>query len=286
ATAASQIMTHWCWPPYGVGSPYGDLYDWPNMYNGCFYEYYAGCFLDRDSDPHVCLTQAQIDAVAELCAEAGQAMLMDYGCDASSAFMDDVESAFENNFRYSSNANVVYRRDYTGAEWFDMIKAQLNLNRPMEYAVLGHAIVCDGWQEPGGIREYHMNYGWDDYYNAWYTLDALHYPSGGELDDERMLRTIHPNVGIGATFSGTYNPGSMPYLYFMVSSEGVSATFNSGQYIQFLPGITVGCFGDHVTFHGGSPQTTLLFTRGDRTQGARLFGGALKIHPGGEVRLP
>jgi len=38
ATAGAQIMRYWAWPPYGVGSPYNDTYDWRNMpdvFTGC-----------------------------------------------------------------------------------------------------------------------------------------------------------------------------------------------------------------------------------------------------------
>ncbi len=61
------------------------------------------------------------------------------------------------------------------------MKAQFNLNRPVQYRCLtewgGHSILSDGWREVGSdpvIMQYHMNYGFDETsWNAWYTVDEL-----------------------------------------------------------------------------------------------------------------
>ncbi len=114
AIATAQILRHWCWPPYGVNSPYSDSYDWPNMRDQV-YSYSP---------------QEQIDAVAELCYEPGVAMNQTYGCTESGASIDNVEAPLENEFRYSTACVRRDRIDYTAEEWFDRLKQQFNANRP------------------------------------------------------------------------------------------------------------------------------------------------------------
>jgi hypothetical protein len=287
ATAGAQIMRYWCWPPGGVGSPYSDPYDWPNMFEDCFYSITSYCFMDSDGPPWVCLTQAQVDAVAELCAEVGQAVGMDYGCDASSAHTEDMEGVYEDHYRYSTACGRVDRPDYTAEEWFTIIKAQCNMNRPLQYRILGHSIVCDGWQEPGGIPQYHMNYGGGGgAYNTWYTLDALYYPYGGSTDDEFLLRSIYPINSFVGSFSGSYAVPAYPYRYFTTDSQGSSATFAAGHSLQTLPGLVIECGSGYVKVLGSSSSASRLFARGQTSRGMKVTGGAMKLLPGGEVTIP
>lgn len=276
ATAGAQIMRYWNWPPYGVGT-YDDDYDWPNMPDSL-----------TTSSPLV-----QIDAVAELCHEVGEAAGMDYGCNSSGACLagcsgKDLLDALEDHFRYSGAAEDRDRDDYNNAvDWFNLIKAQLNLNRPLPYGVEDHAIVCDGWQEIGStpIRQYHMNYGWDDSYNAWYTLDGLHL--GGEHEEEMIIK-VYPAPALGSWLSGGYSPPSFPYRYFDRDATGHDATFDAGHYLQFLPGITVKCTspaGGKIQFRGWSTANTYLFAGGDASTGIRIHSGHIYLYQNGSIKF-
>ena len=277
ATAGAQVMRYWNWPPYGVESPYNDRYDWPNMpdrFTGCTWAW------------------RQVNAVAELCHEVGLASGMDYGCSASGACFasclgKDLLDAFEDHFRYSTAADDKDRDDYTAVEWFNRIKAQLNLNRPLPYRVEDHVIVCDGWQEIGStpIRQYHMNYGWDDSSNAWYALDALHL---GGKDEERMVENIYPAPSLGSWLAGWYSPPSFPYRYFNRDATGHDAAFDAGHYLQFLPGITVKCTSPadgKVQFRGWSTANTYLFARGDTSTGIRIHSGHIYLYQNGSIKF-
>nr|NQU93003.1 C10 family peptidase [Bacteroidota bacterium] len=70
ATAGSQILNYWKWPPKGVGAPYSDYYDWKNIVDT----------LTANS------AEGEIAAVAALNAEVGEALDMDYGCNESGAY--------------------------------------------------------------------------------------------------------------------------------------------------------------------------------------------------------
>ncbi|HIE31875.1 MAG TPA: hypothetical protein EYP67_05790 [Methanosarcinales archaeon] len=277
ATASSQIMRYWNWPPYGVDAPYSDHYDWPNM-------------LDRVT---TLSTSEQINAVAELCREVGIAEDMHYGCDESWTQYYEVDDALEDHFRYSTNCNWRDRDDYSAVEWFNIMKSDLNANRPVQYRVEDHQIVADGWQEIGSpvIRQYHMNYGWGwtgtfpDGNNTWYTLDALHL---GHYYKEKMLVDIFPAQALYGSLSGTYARQSFPYRYFDRDATGDSATFEAGQNLQFLPDITVTCTsatGNSIRFEGSSSQNTRLFTRGDRTKGIRIYDGSVKLNRYGSIQF-
>jgi len=275
ATAGAQIMRYWCWPPYGVPAGWNDPYDWVNMPLGATL-----------SSP-----QVEIDAVAELSSEVGIAVGMQYcggtGCQ-SEAYTYDMVGVYAAYFRYHPGCGVTYHTSWDPISWFEVIKGQLNLNRPVHYRVVGHSIVCDGWQEIGGapLRQYHMNYGWANNFTTWYTLDNLHL---GNPAEEYMVVNIVPVTHLGGSLAGTYPlDTTFPYRYFDLDASGTVATFDAGQYLQSLPGIKITCAagtGNNIRFLSTSGANTRMFTRGDISNGARLQGGAIKLDPGGSLRF-
>jgi len=294
ATAGAQLMAYWDWPPYGVGDLTSDTYDWPRMANQYVWDPDQNRWEDENGNP---LTQANIDAVTELSHEIGVAVSMGYcsdGC-SSDAFTSDMEVVYENNYRYATAASVDHRNPLFRSPviWFSILKDQFNRNWPVHYRIYKHSIVADGWSERtigGDIeRKYHMNYGWADANNAWYTVDGLFYPAGGSTWDEYIVKNIYPAPALGWLLSGTYPAPSFPYRYFDADAWGDSATFSAGQNLQFLPGIKATCnsgTGSAIRFDGTSSANTRLFTHGDTSKGVIIRSGTLKLKPGGSVRLP
>jgi hypothetical protein len=156
---------------------YSDPYDWANI-------------LDRYTGGE---TQAQKDAVAELCYEVGVAENMMYGHCGSGAYMTDILPAFITCFGYSNQIDMESRSNYASGDlWFAMLQAELNSYRPLQYGIASHSIVCDGWRV-AGTNQIHMNYGWDDSHNAWYTVDELFCPwEGCNHMVEQAIRYIIP----------------------------------------------------------------------------------------------
>jgi hypothetical protein len=284
ATAGAQIMRYWNWPPFGEGNDddvtYYDTYDWVNM------------------PDYFLWSQTEIDAVAELCFEMGWAAHLNYGCDGSgTSSISNIKSAYKDHFYYSSSCRIEKRKSYADpVEWFELMKAQFNSNRPVQYLIYRHSMVGDGWQEiyiDGALtRQYHMNYGGSVGFKWWYTLDELDYPPGGDLNDEFMLIDIYPAQAMGWIFLGTYEPQSFRYRYFDRDAVSWVATFKPGHLIQFLPGIKVTCIsstGLSIRFQG-SPFFfgffhTLLFTRGDQSKGIRIHNGTLKLNQNGSLKF-
>jgi hypothetical protein len=277
ATASAQIMKYWSWPPFGeTAAPYTDTYDWPNMQDNV-----------TTGSP-----AAEQAAVAELCAEIGQAVDMDYGCDGSGVPTRDMHGVFENIYRYSTMCNVIdYRSDYTAQDWWDEIKHQLNLNRPILYRIFnavdttGHAIVCDGWQEITPTWwQYHMNYGWNDGNTTWYDFDDLLISTD---DDDYMVLNIVPDVLLSLNLSGTYSVQSFNYRYFDRDASGTSAVFSAGQFLQALPGITITGNGTstYISFLGSTVSPTQIYTNGDPSEGVAIINGAIRLSNGGSIKL-
>ncbi len=303
--ACAQVMRYWAWPPW---------YDWANMPDNL-----------TTSSP-----QAQIDAVARLCHEVGvlaDAIYCnpdwpDLPCASGAPFANadgpDLLDSFVDNFSYNDAADDIDREDYDDpVEWFNLIKTQLNLNRPIPYSVgfleYGHDVVCDGWQEfsfdDAYFRQYHMNYGGagaplsnagcpssTGNSNAWYTLDQT--PCGNP-DDEYMLVDIYPENSLGSwigapfVISGRYDVPSFPYRYFDQDAQApMFAIFAPGHNLQFLAGVKVTTFslGAFIQFVGEPTANTRLFSikgtaSGGRVAGIRIYNGEIRLYNNGSLKF-
>jgi len=230
ATAATQIMAYHQWPEAGEGNhtyywsgdnscggstpgqwlsaDFSDPYDWANMPDDC---------------PPSC-SPAEEDALAELNYEVGVAFKMNYGRCASGISISQIPScmnAFETNFRYHDQMVQSQRLGYTSQNWFNLIKTEINEDRPIWYFITSHSIVCDGWREIGDpvMKQYHMNYGWDSWHTTWWTLDQYHCPEDPCYQEhEFLVRNIAPNKGIWLSADTTF--GWAPFdVLFTGSSE-------------------------------------------------------------------
>jgi hypothetical protein len=276
AIAAGQIMYYWSWPP--------DI-DWLNM---------------RDSI--INSPQYQIDAVAIFLKGVGDHIGSNYcsdGCTTNSCFAfcpgEDILDAFEDHYYYSSNADWYMRQVRTKAEWFDIMKSDLNLNRPIPYHITDHHIVIDGWFEAGSEHwpYYHVNYGWGLNFdcvvgcNFWYPVDDIY---ESDENDEILIANLYPNVALGASLSGQYPLASSPYRYFDQDAVGSNVTFLEGQNLQFLPGITVTCNGTTgaIIFLGSSNSggiTRMFSIKNGVKKSINIYDGHINLSNGGWLKF-
>ena len=178
ATAMAQVIRYHKWPvastamipSYKSNETVGTLsalaprqFDWDNML-----DHYQG-------DENTTL----MDAVAWLMRYCGQAVEMDYGTSASGAYSEDVAKALRTYFDYDTNTRHVLRSDYMAEGWDNLIYSELKSRRPVFYSGAstggGHAFVCDGCDNQGF---FHINWGWDGYYDGYFKLSLLN-PNGG-----------------------------------------------------------------------------------------------------------
>jgi len=169
ATAAAQILYYWQWPSEGRDSY---SYYWGGD-NSCDTST-TGIGLSADfSDPYIYDTTPE--NLAELSYEVGIAYRMDYGVCGSGAYMEPGVSVLPQYFKYKPLISKRTRSSYASADdWYYSIKEEIDAGRPMHYGISRHSIVCDGYRELGGIKYYHMNYGWGGSMNSWFAIDDVY----------------------------------------------------------------------------------------------------------------
>jgi len=312
--AMAQIMRYYAWPPFYDG----EHYDWPNMLNRYVYDG-AGWFNNEHGDP---VTQAQIDAVADICSDAGESLRgsgwpcgIGYGCNVTYSIMchelcPNARGSFEGHFYYGTEGHqpeCVNRDEYTQDEWWDIITTEIDLHRPVDYRIANgpdpfpsfdHSIIVDGYETIGTDMVY-ANYGWDNAHSTCYSLDWFDCDSGSgfqqcNYNSEYLIRNLFPRNGLCGLFSTDLGPRNGDWdLHDYVYCDAWGAedvVIEGGAWVQFLPGNSLGSYVGTVTI-GGRPSepplgATRFFSEGDPTRGLRIGeGGNILIHAGGAIRV-
>ncbi len=199
ATSMAMIMKYWNYPQHGTGS---------NSYQSTFYGVLSADFGNTeyqwDEMPNLLTTEN--NAIATLMYHCGVAVEMQYTATSSGA--GPGPSNFTEYFAYSPNASMVYKSDFTDAEWIALIKSEINNNRPVQYVgdsdVIpeGHAWVCDGYDENDYL---HFNWGWDNL-GGYYALGTGMFP----LDNYATVK-IMPVVTCDVQISELLSPVSQTF---------------------------------------------------------------------------
>lgn len=203
ATAATQIMRYYRYPQQGTGSKsyvfkgqtlsadFGNTtYDWDNML--AFY-------------PSDGVSQEQIDAAATLAYHFGVSVEMEYAENGSGALSMLVPHALKTYFGYDKAITMRRRNFYSATEWLELIKHELDNNRPVYYGATsdsglgGHAFVCDGYDSEGYV---HINWGWYGMSNGYFLVNHLNPDdlgegggTGGYNTDQEIITGIQPSTG-------------------------------------------------------------------------------------------
>lgn len=172
ATAIEQVMAYYRYPEALIDTLFGwstDHYVIEDMLPGTRFDW-DNYLLDYRGD----WTEEQGLAIALPSLAAGMAVHMNYGLGSSGA---SVWRALEPLQRALGYGMVRYydRILYTPARWNAMLRHELEQGRPIVYAghnmdLGGHAFNIDGIDTQGF---YHVNWGYDGYYDGWYDLDLL-----------------------------------------------------------------------------------------------------------------
>jgi len=147
---------------------------------------------------------------------------MDFGPDASGAYVRTATNALTQYFNYSSNLSF-HNRFADAEEWVAALVAELEAGRPIIYrgnpedGSSGHAWNLDGYYASNEVDYFHMNFGWSGSQNGYYTLDAIN-PGTNDF-----------NSGQGATL-GLAPPYSAPYD-LELSELTVMEELPSGTYV-------------------------------------------------------
>ncbi len=189
ATAMAIVLRYNGWPHYGTGTiPQYTSHNNSRIavpaVNIDGYEYNWNNMPLTDARKDSTWTDAQKAAVADLMFHCGAMVKMGYeGPDVGSgADSYDIVQALSTYMSYSKHAMERYRSSYSNEEWFGMLKAELDADRPVIYGGYGpqrggHQFVCDGYNSN---KEVHINWGWGAKYNyGWYAVCYL-----GDLDND------------------------------------------------------------------------------------------------------
>ncbi|MCD4723237.1 MAG: C10 family peptidase [Bacteroidales bacterium] len=117
-------------------------------------------------------------AIAELLYHVGVANRMEYGPSGSgvgySSYEDDSTYYYFKLLNYHDHS--YYRDSTTYEDWIYILKDNMDRKLPVYYAgfysggTVGHAFVCDGYQDSA---YFHFNLGWGGQSNGYYTIDSV-----------------------------------------------------------------------------------------------------------------
>lgn len=166
ATAMAQIMKYWEYPSRGQGS---------HSYNSSYGTLSANFNVDYNwaSMPAATLTAPNSEC-AKISYHCAVSVDMNFGPNGSGAYQTDVPAALINYFKYKNTAKNANRSYYSDTQWANIVKAELDANRPVQYAGHGtgggHSFVCDGYNSNG---YFHFNWGWGGNSDGYFLLNAL-----------------------------------------------------------------------------------------------------------------
>ncbi|GHT40559.1 hypothetical protein FACS189437_06310 [Bacteroidia bacterium] len=232
ATAMAQIMRYHQWPARGKGSHQytsrtrrfelsvdfsQSVYDWDNM---------TGKYDNRSTD-------IEKDAVAKLMYDCGVAVNMDYTNYGSGAYSEDVARALPEYFDYDKNIQIYHRDYFTYSEWINLIKEELNHQRPLYISgtntEAGHAFVCDGYDAED---LFHINWGWGGTSNGYFVISILNpYTQGigGSSGGYNFTQAIIAGIQPPATDSKVSYP---VYLEYDFTTDNFSIARNQEVFLN------------------------------------------------------
>ena len=255
ATAMAQVMKYWNYPEHGIGSHsyvhynYGELsadfqsttYDWTNMLNS-----YSGSS-----------TQTQKMAVATLMYHCGVSVDMDYSPSGSGAVTAQVADALKTYFNYSTQTQHHSRSEYDDDTWVAMLKADLDLNRPIQYhgsgSGGGHSFVFDGYNSS---NYFHVNWGWGGYCDEYYQVSNLNPGPGGigsgsngiYNDYQGAIFHAHPSECTASSPSNLTYTQNGRYITLNWSTASGAASYNVYRNNNFVTNVTTNTYTDTAPF--------------------------------------
>lgn len=135
-------------------------YNWADMIND-----YTGTY-----------TEAQGQAVAQLCYDIAVASKMNFAPKGSGTLLQLAAKALRNNFGYSKDLYLDYPEYYTEEEWVEKLKNEISQKRPLPFSGTdpktdeGHCFVIDGYNAEG---LFHVNWGWSGHENDYFLITSL-----------------------------------------------------------------------------------------------------------------
>ena len=212
SVAMCQVMHYWSHPYVGEGSHfyYEDDY-------GLIEVSFEDSYYDFDN-----MAATYATAPSQLLLfHAGVSVNMDYDFSGSGAWVvgsyPSSEYALQTFFKYSENISHVYKQFFSDTEYRNIIKEELDNNRPIiargydnaDYG--GHAWNIDGYVG----NNLHCNWGWGGSNNGYFNVSSM----GGFPNDQAALIGIIPNTIESPTALFDYYTDVSTVYFIDLSSE-------------------------------------------------------------------
>lgn len=118
-------------------------------------------------------TDEQAAEVARLMVDLGTMDHAQYNTE-TGAYEFRLRYALTEYMRYNKQARLVGRAGYTDKQWANLLKKELDANRPLIYAghgnAGGHCFICDGYDSENYFR---FNWGWGGNSNGYFLVENL-----------------------------------------------------------------------------------------------------------------
>ena len=263
ATALAQVMKKWNYPASGTGThTYTDPTYGSQTANFGSTTYGWGSMPNNVSSANA--------AVATLMYHCGVGVNMTYGTSGSGAYTWDVPTALISYFNYQPTAEIVFKADFTAANWIALLKIELDASRPVLYSgddgSEGHAFVCDGYDNS---NNFHFNWGWSSMSDGYYAIGSLN-PGGytPNLDNAAVIRirplssapianfganTTTPAVGGTVTFTDYSTNSPTTWLWSFPGGNPATSTLQTPPAITYS---TAGLYQVALTVSNGTDTDT------------------------------
>lgn len=221
ATATSMIMKYWEYPEYGRGThrstsdgqvaDYNHRLNWANMP--------AAPLRSRNDD------------VAHFCYDVAVGLNMMFGRNGSGTWQYYVPDLLTSHYYYKNTVQDIYRRDYSTAQWENIVYNELAQGRPVQYAGAGngggHSFVCDGYNR----GYFHINWGWGGMSNGYFLLHALD-PNSLGVGGGSGGFNYGQDIVIGIEPSQRPNPNNSEITQINITQYKQMLTFKGGNSVD------------------------------------------------------
>lgn len=176
ATAAAIVARYYNYPKTCSGTIPGYGFEYEGVHYNVPAHDLPGSY-DWDHMPLVAsaiTTDREREAIAQLMYDMGTIAQASYGLDATSAYTYILVEGMINYLGFDSNAQYLFRRNYSDSEWVEMLKKDLNETGPILYAGSsengGHQFTLAGYDSKDN---FYVNWGWGGSWNGYYAIDAF-----------------------------------------------------------------------------------------------------------------
>jgi len=274
ATAIAQVVYYWRWPDHGQGT---------RSYIPGLHPEYGVQSADFENTWYRFDEMADVPstvnlAIAEYLYHWGVALRMNYGPGGSAPDSSILNPGMDSLYYYFKMFPYtwLYRDSIPDEEWKAILIGWLDKECPVYYGgnvetgEVGHAFVCDGYQDS---VFFHFNLGWGGSSNGYYTIDnILGYNYGQIMTSMNVPDTIqfpYPNYASGddtlTAFEGSMTDGSGPvrdYLNNMHCSWLIDPQTNEDSIISITLNVrrfsTAGPGDRLVIYDGGATSSPVL----------------------------